>query len=519
MKELLRRPEAALFGLVLVAYAYFYQGGGWNQNSRFALTRAIVEQHTIVIDKYACVTGDLSHVPLGQKSRGCKPQPGGGHFYTDKAPGASWLAVPPYALAHAIGASRPWSAWWCTVFAVGLPSAIAAVLLAVMLRTLGLRTGIACGAAAAWALATLAWPYGTMLFGHQTTAALLLIGFTLVVIPDPSRVRVAIAGLVLGYSVVVEYPAALACVAIGVYVIVAHGWRKAAVLAAAAIPPAIALALYHRAGFGGIATLPYDYSNQGNRSQGFFMGLGAPSPTALWHLLFSDTRGLFFSAPWLLLAFPGAVVMVRRGRALEAATCGAIFLVFLWLNASLVDWDGGWTLGARYLVPSLPFLAILAAGLFVPAPAHAAVIQAGSTRRFDDGDHAIAPGRFTPPRPPDRRNARLAATIAIAALVSFSAFNMLAGTAVEPQVDKAQRHPFTRHIWPKLARGELAISTQDIDMGGYPRAKPGKPAPPHKAWNLGTKLGLPGLASLLPLLLVGAACGLAIARAARRDNS
>src|SRR5262245_56197948 len=40
------RPEVALFMLVLGAYGYFYQAGGWNQNSRFDLTRALVEQRT-----------------------------------------------------------------------------------------------------------------------------------------------------------------------------------------------------------------------------------------------------------------------------------------------------------------------------------------------------------------------------------------------------------------------------------------------------------------------------------------
>jgi len=529
VNALLRRPEAALFALVLGAYAYFYQGGGWNQNSRYALTRAIVEDGTIVIDRHACVTGDYAYVPKVKRAPRCNA-PGAGHFYTDKAPGASWMAVPPWAMARGLGASHAWSAWWSTVIAVALPSAIAAVLLALALRALGLRAAVACGAAAAWALATLAWPYGTMLYGHQTTAALLLIGFALVAIPhargEPaSRRSLAIAGLVLGFAVVVEYPAALACLAVGGYVMIAHGWRRAAILALAAIPPAIALALYHRAGFGGLATLPYEFSTQGNRSQGFFMGLGAPDPTALWHLLISDTRGLFFSAPWLLLAIPGGVVMARRGRGLEAATCGAIVLLFVWLNASLVDWDGGWALGARYLVPCLPFMAILAAGLFVPTPPRAQVVQVSAARRFDDGSretgHASeAPGRFTPPRPPPpRRGLRLAATLAVIALVGFSGFNMLAGTAVEPQVDKAQRHPFTRHLWPRLARGELSISTQSIDNPGYPRAKPGKPRPPRAAWNLGEWLGLPGLASLLPLVLFGAGCTIAIVRGARRIDT
>ena len=45
---------AALF----VSYAYFYEAGGWNQNSRFALIRAILERHTLQIDAYQLHTGD-----------------------------------------------------------------------------------------------------------------------------------------------------------------------------------------------------------------------------------------------------------------------------------------------------------------------------------------------------------------------------------------------------------------------------------------------------------------------------
>src|SRR5689334_24289818 len=87
VRELVMRPGAAVFALVLVAYAWFYQAGGWNQNSRFDLTRAIVERHTIAIDAYADDTGDKAER--------------GGHWYTDKAPGLSLLAVPAYAIVHA----------------------------------------------------------------------------------------------------------------------------------------------------------------------------------------------------------------------------------------------------------------------------------------------------------------------------------------------------------------------------------------------------------------------------------
>jgi hypothetical protein len=105
-----RRPQLPLFLLVFGVYAYFYQAGGWNQNSRFDLTRAIVEHHTIAIDAFADNTGDKA-----QRE---------GHWFSDKAPGLSLLAVPPYAGAARAGwpgccwawpcawTTRPRSWWW-----------------------------------------------------------------------------------------------------------------------------------------------------------------------------------------------------------------------------------------------------------------------------------------------------------------------------------------------------------------------------------------------------------------------
>ena len=48
-----------LFALVLVTNAYFVQGGGDNQNSRYALVRSIVERGTLRIDHYNASTLDV----------------------------------------------------------------------------------------------------------------------------------------------------------------------------------------------------------------------------------------------------------------------------------------------------------------------------------------------------------------------------------------------------------------------------------------------------------------------------
>src|SRR5438876_3836154 len=84
---------------LLASYAYFYQAGGWNQNSRFDLVRALVERGTVRIDAYADNTGDKTVFD--------------GHVYSDKAPGQALAAVPLVAIgtafANVVGAdpTRP----------------------------------------------------------------------------------------------------------------------------------------------------------------------------------------------------------------------------------------------------------------------------------------------------------------------------------------------------------------------------------------------------------------------------
>ena len=47
-----KRIAGGIFVVLFVAYGYFHQGGGWNQNSRFDQVRAIVENHQLEINEY-----------------------------------------------------------------------------------------------------------------------------------------------------------------------------------------------------------------------------------------------------------------------------------------------------------------------------------------------------------------------------------------------------------------------------------------------------------------------------------
>jgi hypothetical protein len=511
LARLIRRPEAALFVLVLLPYAYFYQAGGWNQNSRFDLTRAIVEEGSLSIERYHRNTGDKACVDPDPRDRRCT-----GEHYSDKAPGASLLAVPPYAVIHTVaGSERPsrryldTAAYLVTVFAVGLPSALAVVALYWLLGAFGqlarrqrrraspapsgdgpgagteLSPAARLAVALAYGLGTLAFPYATLFYGHQLIAALLLIGFAILVrarhgqAPPPAW-HLFGAGLLLGWAVVVEYPAALAVAPITAYAaLFVRPWPRLGWLVLGGLLSGLVLVAYHWAAFGGPLTLPYEFSTQQHRHLGWFMGLGSPDGEALKNILFTSYRGLFWSAPWLLLAVPGAVLLLGRAHLrAEAIVCLVVGLLFIWLNASLVDWQGGWAMGARYLIPIIPFLAILAAGCALATT--------------------------------ERRAAARIAWAGFLALAAYSAFLMLAGTAVKPEVPTHIQRPFGQYLLPHFYAGELSISTQSIDMPNHPDGAP------SMAWNWGQLLGLDGLAELIPLALLMAAAGVWLRSTASR---
>ncbi len=201
------RERALLFVLLFVSFAYFYQAGGWNQNSRFDLVRAITNEGTLNIDPFKNSTGDKALHD--------------GHYYSDKAPGLALTAVPLVAAVRPIyrafgGDSETYEglallSYLSTVITAGLFTALAGVCLFVLCQELGASYGGALFAALTFALATPIWTLATIFIAHAFAASLLVFAFAAAMrigASDASRdVRLgAFVGLGAGWATVSEFP-------------------------------------------------------------------------------------------------------------------------------------------------------------------------------------------------------------------------------------------------------------------------------------------------------------------------
>ncbi|HZM53008.1 MAG TPA: hypothetical protein VFE68_21060 [Vicinamibacteria bacterium] len=460
VRRLARRPETALFVLALGVYAYFFQAGGWNQNAHFDLTRAIVEQHTVVLDDYIANTGDWSVANH--------------HYYSNKAPGLGLLAVPVYGAVHPLAHGnrvRGWvvhlGAYLSTVICVALPAAVAVGMLFRVALVMGGPPAAAAGLCVAWAFGTLALPYATLLYSHQLTASLLFIAFALLVTARAagrfSAPRMLAVGLLLGLAVAAEYPCALAAAVIAAYALaVVRPRQRLAWAALGAGLPLLLLAAYHTAAFGGPLTTGYGATGDRARDGGLFLGVALPSARVLGKVVLSPGRGLLTHAPWLILGVLGAIRFIQdRARRAEGLACLGVIVMGLAFNSSLTqpgDWAAGRGIGTRHLVPSLPFYVLGLVGLI-----------GGWWRR---------------PR------VRAVIAAAFLALVAISARRMLVATAVLPEPPLVDL-PFEEYLLPRWREGQVAVNTIPIHTGPL-NADP-------TAWNIGQKMGLAGRMSLLPL--------------------
>jgi hypothetical protein len=467
-----------LAALLIASYCYVLpRWADWNQNSRLDLVRALSEQRSVVIDRYVANTGDYALFD--------------GHTYSDKAPGPAFIALPAALLAqqalqlpaltglieraarsgalndtlnpagsgiqddklHAFmllivaalaGATIPTILGSFAVY--GLARAVSAAHAPALLVTIG------------YALASTVAVYAGNFYSHALVASL-LVGAWQQYVFAYARARALLMGLLLGWAVISEYPAALPAAVIGCCA--AWHWRRGAALgwmALGGMPPLLLMGLYDWMAFGTVLPTGYTHSAlwQAQHSTGL-ISLTYPHAEALLGLTIGLFRGLFVRAPWLLLALPGLIIWWRSGarRALWWAALLAPLSTLLVYGSSDMWW-GGFAAGPRYVVAAIPFLAVAS---------------------------SAAIGRVW-----DRAGLRLGAYGLV----------LISGALTWSEALAQQRFPADTLANPWLEHTLPAWSTGDI------------------ARNLGTALGLRGTLSIVPLVVAFACCVACVALCARR---
>jgi hypothetical protein len=459
-----------------MTYGYFISSPSWNPNSRFDLTLAVVENRELSIDRYHVNTGDKA---LFQ-----------GHYYSDKAPGVSFLALPAYSVFRAIwklcGGDSPtavaigrdgrldsrlsegdgnddvllnrafrWGQYVASVFTSGLAGASLAVMIFLAAKRQGRSEQDATAIAMALSIGTLVFPYSTTLYGHVPAAALTFAGlFTLWLYERPGSAAFFASGFCCSLATVCEWPAGMiaALIGLGTLLRFRRSWKICLWASGAAVPAIVVLA-YNQAAFG--SPLALGYSNLATpafaigMSHGL-MGIGLPSISTLFEMLLGRARGILYTSPILLLATWG---LVRRSKGLStiARPAAVVTPLFLMMSSGYFLWWGGAAFGPRHVIPTVPFWCL---GLILIWPRSPGAIPQRDVTTKSWFGHLVF------------------------ACLAVSVMNMLLGTAVGPEAPLGSDILF-RYAYPLAAKGRIPFA-------------PG-------ASNLGRLIGLPGALSLAPL--------------------
>jgi hypothetical protein len=280
---------------------------------------------------------------------------------------APWYAVGQYVLARLPGVPAE-DADLVVAFAACLSSATFSALTVAFffLLLMGIGIGAPAGlfAAALLGVGTPIFAYSGWLFSEPISAAIFM-GVAWLLFGggrEPISLRRAlVAGLILGLATMVRPTDGLAIPVFAAAVLVREG--KAALRSAfvmcvalcAAAAVGVGILLIHNAVlFGSPFQFGYPAAAEGAKRLNTFE---TPLWKGLYGFLFSPGKSVFLFAPPVILALAGwrRLWKMERGAATVAM---ALPLVYLFFYARYTQWEGGYCVGPRYLVPSIALLCL-----------------------------------------------------------------------------------------------------------------------------------------------------------------
>jgi hypothetical protein len=318
-----------------------------------------------------------------------------------------------------------------------------------------------------FALGTLYLPYATLFYSYAPAIFFCLLAYHILL-----KYRLAgkldeapmfLAGLAAGGSLLCEYTFGIIWLALLVYLLLQLKRKFNIVSFAAGSFVVVGIFMLYALICFQSVTIPYRYEVNPIFAQGMrrgFLGITSPNLAVLYYITVHPYRGLFFYSPILLLYFFGVIWLDREKAHLhdrggwrpEALLSLFIVMGYIVFNASYYMWWGGWAVGARHLLPMIPFM----------MPALIWVL---------------------------RKNQWYAGLVYIAG--GLSIFLTFIPSAIDPQMP--QRYHTSILLEPRVSY-DLASPMLHEQFPAFFQG--------NVAWNLGKLMHLPGLASLVPLALM-----------------
>jgi hypothetical protein len=355
----------AIAAAYLYLFPYYPKLQSANELPRVYLVKAMVEDHTFSIDRGVATWGGTSDLAKYA-----------GHYYQNKAPGASLVVAPVYALVRIAGEpSLAETMWLCRIVTGVIPSVWLLWLLYGYLARFAPDAATRKLVLVAYAFGSMAFTYALQFYAHQLSAVCIAAAwiFADAVAARTRGTKTMLAvGFLAALAPVVDYQTAFAVLPLAGYIIARmRTWprrelaRAFGLAALGAIVPIAILLYYHAACFGSPFATGYNYAvtYAADHTHGL-LGMTYPK----WHAIVGSTvapsNGLVALAPWWLLAIPGGVYLWQAGERALVITVAGLTLIFFYFVTSLTAWHAGWEVGPRYIVALQPFLLPLVAAAF-----------------------------------------------------------------------------------------------------------------------------------------------------------
>jgi hypothetical protein len=238
-------------------------------------------------------------------------------------------------------------------------SALAATLAFLIFCYLGIAVRTALAAALMIALATQLFAYSTWLFSEPLVASLMLAAALALFIGQrhyPLR-GAALAGLFLGIMIWIRPTHVIAVPVFFLAVLIRDREQTASAALTLALIAGIfggAYLLRNQIYFGGALDFGYPKVAEAGKR---IISFETPIATGLFGFLLSPGKSVFLFAPPILLAIPGVWRLAKRDLGL-GILAGGMPLVSLLFFSRYTQWEGGFCVGPRYLVPSITLLCL-----------------------------------------------------------------------------------------------------------------------------------------------------------------